>query len=99
MLTLYYRPSCPYCKKVLAAAQLLGTTFHLKDIDVEEVHAIELMALGGKHQVPFLVDAPRGVKLYESDDIIAYITEKHGGQKSEGTVRVHKSTVASNVCS
>jgi glutathione S-transferase len=99
MLTLYYRPSCPYCKKVLAAAQLLGTTFHLKDIDAEEMHATELMALGGKHQVPFLVDEESDIKLYESDDIIAHITEKYSGQKSEGMVRVHKSTVASNVCS
>jgi glutathione S-transferase len=98
MLTLYYRPSCPYCKKVLAAADELKVTFELKDVSAEESSATELVALGGKYQVPFLVDEARGEMLYESDDIITYMT-KHGGSKSNmGTVRVHKSSGASQVC-
>ena len=98
MLTLYYKPSCPYCKKVLAAAELLGVTFQLKDVNAEDTYATELVAQGGKYQVPFLVDEEHGVKLYESDDIITYLTEKPVTQKSEGSVRIHKSAEVSNVC-
>jgi glutathione S-transferase len=32
----------------------------------------ELVRLGGKQQVPFLVDEEAGVNMYESSDIIAY---------------------------
>lgn len=34
----------------------------------------EVIKLGGKSQVPFLVDGKN--KLYESDDIIAYLKDK-----------------------
>ncbi len=32
-----------------------------------------LVKLGGKEQVPFLVDADKGEMMYESDDIVAYL--------------------------
>jgi glutathione S-transferase len=37
----------------------------------------ELKRLGGKTQVPFLVDPDRNVKMYESEDIIAYVREHY----------------------
>jgi glutathione S-transferase len=37
----------------------------------------ELKKLGGKTQVPYLVDPERNVKMYESDDIIAYVEEHY----------------------
>lgn len=39
----------------------------------------ELMNKGGKTQVPFLEDTDRGVSLYESNDIITYLSEHYGG--------------------
>jgi glutathione S-transferase len=72
MLKLYTYPTCPYCQKVRDA-------FSAMDIAYEEINAerdtdgsLELMRLGGKQQVPFLVDEENDVKMYESDDIIAY---------------------------
>jgi len=76
MLTLYRKNGCPYCAKVLTAASELGITFIDKNIADPEV-VDELIALGGKRQVPFLVDDARGVSLYESADIIEYLRAHH----------------------
>ena len=37
-------------------------------------NALRLLELGGKDQVPFLYDEEHGKKLYESSDIIEYVT-------------------------
>ena len=79
MMTLYMRPTCPFCQKVLKRAEELGVTFELKDIN-NPVNAAELVAQGGKQQVPYLVDAERGAALYESADIIGYI-EHHDAKR------------------
>lgn len=72
MLTLYIRPGCPYCAKVLRAGEELGIPFELKSVSNPEV-AEELRTRGGKLQVPYLVDAGKGVEMYESDDIIDHL--------------------------
>ena len=72
MFTLYYRPTCPFSKKVLAAAKELGVGLELRDIG-ETVHRDELVRQGGKQQVPYLVDRTRSVGVYESEDIISYL--------------------------
>ncbi len=70
---LFTYPSCPYCKKVRNA-------FDEMDIEFDEVNAErgtdgskELLELGGKQQVPFLV--VEETMMYESDDIIEYAQE------------------------
>ncbi len=75
MLILYVKTHCPYCEKVLARAKELGVVFEERNIAQME-YLDELMEKGGKRQVPFLVDEERGVSMYESDDIIAYLEEK-----------------------
>ncbi|MFT7184540.1 MAG: glutaredoxin [Oceanicoccus sp.] len=67
---LFTYPSCPYCEKVRDA-------FTEMDIEYEEVNAErgtqgseELVELGGKQQVPFLI--VEDTKMYESDEIIEY---------------------------
>lgn len=47
--------------------------FTLKNIADEGV-ADELIARGGKRMVPYLVDEETGVEMYESDDIVDYLT-------------------------
>ena len=78
MLTLYYRPLCPYCIKVLNFAGSNGISFDLRDIDASKETTDELVALGGKRQVPYLVDNEHGVAMYESDEIIASLTQTYG---------------------
>lgn len=72
MLTLYIRPGCPYSHKVLLEAEELGLTLALKNVN-EPALEDELVARGGKLQLPYLVDEVYGVEMYESDDIIAHL--------------------------
>ncbi len=76
MMTLYVKTGCPYCIKVLNFAKENGIDFELKNI-ADDAVAAELVARGGKRQVPYLVDSNRGVEMYESEDIVAYLREHH----------------------
>ncbi|HUY62224.1 MAG TPA: glutathione S-transferase N-terminal domain-containing protein [Candidatus Paceibacterota bacterium] len=76
MLTLYVKTGCPFCARVLATGQELGIDFDQKNI-ADDAVAAELIARGGKRQVPYLVDADNGVEMYESADIDAYLRAHH----------------------
>ena len=72
MLDLYILETCPYCKKVLAFLEEHEIKFkpiNIKDKANEET----LIKLGGKRQVPVLVDNDRNIQMYESNDIIEYL--------------------------
>ena len=74
-LILYVRNGCPYCAQVHIAAAELGITFNERNVADEGVWD-ELVARGGKRQVPYLVDEEKGIEMYESDDIIAHLHER-----------------------
>jgi len=98
MLTLYYRPSCPFCARVLQIADNLQVTLELKDISTDLVAEQELLEKGGVSKVPFLVDGERGVSMYESNDIIDYLREHYKNSApivAASRPRVH---VSSSVC-
>jgi glutathione S-transferase len=77
MIQVYVRAGCPFCQKVEKAAAALG----LKEgSDIEFINAAPgtpgrevVLSLGGKAMVPFLVDGEQ--RMYESDDIIAYLEQ------------------------
>lgn len=100
MLTLYYKPTCPYCQNVLGEAESLAINFNLKDIASDEDIALELISQGGKRQVPFLIDTDRGVKMYESADIVVYLKEHYAGgkQKEFGGLKIHPSEEICDTC-
>lgn len=101
MLTLYYKPSCPFCQRVLQMAENLKVELELKDVSEDESALAELLELGGQKQVPFLVDAEKGVSMYESSDIIEHMREHHANTaSSEGGVkpRVHISSAVCESC-
>jgi len=75
MLTLYVKTGCPFCAKVLAVGEDLGVEFELKNVADEGITE-ELIARGGKRQMPYLVDSENGTEMYESDDIIEYLQTK-----------------------
>ena len=77
MLTLYFKPTCPFCQRVLNEAKEMGVEFNLKDISSDEAIANELIEKGGKRQVPYLVDEERGEAMYESADIIEYLKDNY----------------------
>lgn len=73
MLNLYYKPTCKFSRRVIGEAEILGLTINLKNISADEAVRHELIEKGGKKQTPFLEDTERGVRMYESGDIIAYL--------------------------
>ena len=97
MLSLYYKESCPFCQRVFEIAENLKVEFDLKDIEADEAIAAELVELGGKRQVPYLVDTDRDVAMYESADIIDYIREHYAGTASSPKPRIHNAADATCV--
>ena len=76
MLDLYIMETCPYCKKVMRFLDEIGENYNKVDI-AEKANEDALIQLGGKRQVPFLVDKERNIQMYESNDIIEYIKTVH----------------------
>lgn len=93
MLYLYYKPTCPFSKQVLAVGEQIGVKIELLDVAGNEKLREELISKGGKKQIPFLVDDERGVMMYESGDIIAHLNEHYGNGDVVG------STDSPKVCS
>lgn len=74
ILVLYYKPSCPYCQKVLTFLKNNNKEISLKNVDEHPDAKDELLHLGGKTQVPCLFI--NGKPLYESQAIIDWLNEK-----------------------
>lgn len=73
VLVLYYTPHCPYSQKVLNYLKQIHKMVPMKNIAVDPVAKRTLKQIGGKTQVPCLVI--NGQALYESDDIIKWLSE------------------------
>ena len=79
-LELYQMDHCPYCQKVRAAFDDMNIKYKKIDALPGTPEREELISLGGKGQVPFLVDKTNPDNLtmmYESDDIVAYVQEHY----------------------
>jgi glutathione S-transferase len=77
MIILYINPACPFCTKTIEVAKEVGAPLTVKDVHDAGV-ADELIRLGGKKQMPYMVDDVHGVSMYESDDIMAYLHKTFG---------------------
>lgn len=77
MLTLYVKTGCPYCAMVLHKVEELGIEIEEKNI-ADDAIAEELVARGGKRQVPYLIDSDTEEEMYESADIAQYLEETYG---------------------
>jgi glutathione S-transferase len=79
MIELYHAETCPYCVKVRRYLEQEGIVYISKPVPLRQSTPLaeELRKLGGKIQVPYLVDPERNVKMYESDEIIAYLEEHY----------------------
>lgn len=72
MIELFVLETCPYCKKVMDYMD--SHDIQYKKIDIMNKFSEEaLIKIGGKRQVPFMIDKNRNVQMYESDDIIEYL--------------------------
>ena len=72
MLDLFVLETCPYCKKVMDFLEKENIKYRKIDISNKDSEN-SLIQIGGKRQVPFLVDNERNIQMYESNDIIEYL--------------------------
>ena len=76
MINLYYLSTCPYCKKVIDFLDSSNIEYKLLDINEHE-NFNKLLKIGKKRQVPFIVDTNTGNVMYESADIIEYLSKEY----------------------
>lgn len=84
LLELYDFEGCPYCRKVREVLCELDLDYLVHSVAHGSPRREELKKLGGKVQVPYLVDLNTQTRLYESDDIIDYLNERYGKGKRAG---------------
>jgi len=84
MIELYHAEDCPFCVRVRKFFEDSGVAYVSKPVPLRKNSPIkdELLAVGGKIQVPFLVDAGNDVKMYESLDIIEYVKREYLSAKA-----------------
>lgn len=78
-LTLYEFNACPFCVKVRRELRRLGIDIERRDARRDEGHREELLAGGGRYQVPCLrIPAEDGSAqwLYESGEIIDWLRQR-----------------------
>jgi glutathione S-transferase len=88
LLALYDIENCPYCRIVREALTAL-------DLDAEIYpcpkggtrHRQLVQKRGGKSQFPFLVDPNTKTQLYESADIVNYLSATYGDGRRRGPLR------------
>jgi glutathione S-transferase len=86
MITLYIKSPCKYSEHAIAAFDAFNVPFEEKNIADPKIEA-ELLKIGGRHKVPFMVDGD--VHLYESEEIVAYIEKHFGNGEKAPKPRVH----------
>ncbi len=84
LLELYDFEACPYCRRVREVLSELDLDYVEHPVGKGSARRAQLKKIGGKVQVPFLIDPNTGQKMYESDDIIAYLNKTYGAGHSAG---------------
>jgi glutathione S-transferase len=84
LLELYDFEACPYCRKVREVLSELDLDYVCHPVAHGSPRGAELVARGGKRQVPYLVDPNTGAEMYESDDIIGYLNATYGAGARAG---------------
>jgi glutathione S-transferase len=78
-LVLYEAEYCPYCRYVREALTALDLDVLIYPIPKKGSRFKEqLIATGGKAQVPFLIDSNTGANLHESGAIVKHLYEEYG---------------------
>ncbi len=75
-LSLYYRPTCFFCIRVLCSLPKFNLSIETKNISKDHQAMTDLVTKGGKQQVPALKITDSTSKetwMYESKDILQYL--------------------------
>ena len=82
-LEIYEFEGCPYCRKAREALSALSLEVVVYPCPKNGPQFREqIKSETGKSQFPYLVDPNTGVRMFESDDIVAYLFKEYG----DGTV-------------
>ncbi|XP_057793712.1 uncharacterized protein LOC131010278 [Salvia miltiorrhiza] len=82
-LQLYEFEACPFCRRVREAITELDLSVEIFPCPKGSVrHRAMVKRLGGREQFPFLVDLNTGTSIYESSDIVKYLFQQYGGNRS-----------------
>jgi glutathione S-transferase len=84
LLELWDFENCPYCRKVREVLCELDLDYLCHPLPHGHPDWKPFAAREGKHQVPFLVDPNTKRRLYESDDINAYLNATYGDGRRAG---------------
>ena len=77
MILLWQFESCPFCAQVRQLLTALHLDFVALDASSQAGKAF-VEKLGGKPQVPFLIDTKKHFMLYESNAIIKFLQQGYG---------------------
>lgn len=79
-LILYEYESCPYCKKVREAINVLDLSVEMRPCPgaKEGKFSDELFEKTGRRTVPYLIDPNANTEMFESGDIINYLADNYG---------------------
>lgn len=72
MIELFMKDDCVYCKRVIEFLDENKIQYKKNNV-LNEDNKETLIRIGGKLQVPFIIDKENGVEMYESNDIIEYL--------------------------
>lgn len=78
-LRLFYKPTCPYCMKVMRVIEKYDIDVEYVDISADPKAKEELVNIGGSEMVPclFIDNEP----MYESSDIIHYLKTNYAKEE------------------
>lgn len=76
-ITIYNMEGSPYCRKVREVLCELDLESIVRNVPKGSPKRALLSKLGGKMQVPYMVDPNSGSAMYESDEIVAYLEERY----------------------
>jgi glutathione S-transferase len=76
-LELYSYEGCPFCRIVREVLCELELPYLLHNVPRGSARRAELVARAGKMQVPYLVDPNTQLAMFESADIVEYLTETY----------------------
>jgi len=86
-IILYEFEGCPFCRKVREAVSMLSLEVTFRPCPQGGAFRKEIKnEYGAKATFPYLVDPNTGVKMFESDDIIAYLFRVYGNSKKNDKV-------------
>jgi glutathione S-transferase len=78
LLELYSFEASPYCRLVREALCELEIPYHLHNVAKGSPSRDAFRARSGRMMMPYLVDPNTGVEMFESADIVAYLSETYG---------------------